>query len=71
MTLRQLRESAALTQEQVAERAGLRQGAISNLESGRVPNPTIDTLEKLAHAYGVHLSDLVTAVRESVAEAAA
>lgn len=71
MTLRQLRESAGLTQEQVAARAGLRQGAISHLELGRVANPTIGTLEDYARGLDQPIEVVIAALRETVAEAAA
>jgi len=68
MTLRQLREFAKLTQEQVAERAGLRQGAISNLEGGRIPNPTIGTIEDYARGLGQPVETVIVALRETVAQ---
>lgn len=71
MTLRELRERAQLTQDGVALATGLPQSTVSALESGKVINPRIDTLEKLAAAYIVTLDDVVAAVRETVAEAAA
>lgn len=70
MTLRALRRQVGLTQEQAAERTTLSQEAISAIELGKVANPRIDTLQKLAGAYGVPLDDVVAAVRETVAEAA-
>jgi len=71
MTLRQLREAAGLTQEQVAEAAKMRQGAVSNLESGRTANPTIDTIEAYAQGVGQPIDVVVAALRHTVAEAAA
>lgn len=71
MTLRELRRQTGLTQEQAAERTTLSQEGISAIERGRVTNPRLDTLEKIATAYGVTLDDVVAAVRETVAEAAA
>jgi DNA-binding XRE family transcriptional regulator len=38
-----------LTQKQVAELAGLDQGDVSRIETGRA-NPTLDTLLRIAHA---------------------
>lgn len=60
---RAMREAADLTQAAVAARCGLTQQFINRLEAGRKPsfrpNPTIDTLEDLADALGVDLSDLL------------
>lgn len=70
MNLKQLRERVGCsTQEQAAQRVGVDQTTISKLEAGAVPNPRLDTLQKLADGYGVKLSAVVDAVRESVAAA--
>ena len=53
-----LRKAADLTQEQLAERAGMSQQYISDLERG-LCNPTIVTLNELATALGVSQVDLV------------
>ncbi|MFI5932586.1 helix-turn-helix domain-containing protein [Actinoplanes sp. NPDC051494] len=49
------REELGLTQEQVAERSGVRQSDISRIERGRA-NPTRATLEKIAAALGAQLT---------------
>jgi len=41
----------SLTQEQLAERMGTSESAISRLESGQ-HRPSVETLEKLGHAFG-------------------
>ena len=72
MNLKQLRESAGCaTQEQAAERTGVNQTTISQLESGKVQSPRLDTLDKLAAGYRVDLPVVVAAVRVTVAEAVA
>src|SRR5579872_420345 len=48
--LRRLRRAAGLTQEELAERAGLSPRAISDLERGTRRAPHRDTLERLAGA---------------------
>lgn len=50
----QLRTRQQLTQEQLASRIGTTASAISRLESGQ-HMPSMETLRKLAHAYGGHL----------------
>jgi transcriptional regulator with XRE-family HTH domain len=50
--LRELREAAALTQSDLAERAGLSIGGVTQLEQGR-RKPAWETVEKLAAALGV------------------
>lgn len=56
--LRQLRHARRLTQEQVAERAGLSHKFLGELERGRA-NPTLTTLSAVSEALGVRLVDLL------------
>ena len=53
--LKQLRQQAGLTQEQLAYRSGLSGAAIRHLEQG-LREPTYATLLKLADALGVSLA---------------
>ena len=55
--LRQQRDKAGLTQQQLAEKAGLLQSHISRIERGEY-SPTNKTLTKLAAALGVPLGVL-------------
>jgi len=57
-TLRQLRQSSGLTQEQVAQQIGLTRQALSSYESGRT-RPDIETLMALAEIYGTDLEGLL------------
>ena len=50
--LKQEREAAGLSLADVAERTGMDRSAISRLENGHQPNPTIDTLARYAAALG-------------------
>ena len=54
-TLLSMREEAGLTQQQVAERMGTKEGNISRLEKGK-GNPTLKTLLGYAKACGCQLS---------------
>ena len=56
--LRQLRQARRLTQEQLAERAGLSYKFVGEVERGR-GNPTLTTLAALSDALGVRLVDLL------------
>jgi transcriptional regulator with XRE-family HTH domain len=56
--LYELRSSMRLTQEQVAERAGLDQASISDIENGDA-NPTVRTLGRLAAGLGVNAGTLL------------
>ena len=53
--LKQERESAGLSLADVAERTGMDRAAISRLENGHQPNPTVDTLSRYAAALGKSL----------------
>ena len=48
------RRSMGLTQQQLAEKTGIDQAAISRIESGRA-NPTLNTLDALAEGVGASL----------------
>ena len=53
MWLRRRRESAGLSQEELAELAGLAMRTVSNLESQRIRRPHSSSLQKLADALGL------------------
>jgi transcriptional regulator with XRE-family HTH domain len=53
--LKQLRQQAGLTQEQLAYRAGVSGSTIRHFEQG-LREPTYSTLRKLAEALGVSLA---------------
>lgn len=54
LELRWLRQRDGMTQAEVASSTGMTQQQIARLESGRA-NPTIETLDKLAHGLGRRL----------------
>jgi DNA-binding XRE family transcriptional regulator len=64
--LRALRKEKRLTQEQLARRAGVRQSAISMMESGQC-RPQPSTLDKLAAELGVAVEELWPNGRSSAA----
>ena len=55
--IKQFRQKAALTQEELADRCELTKGYISQLENDNT-NPSIATLEDIVNALGASLSDL-------------
>jgi transcriptional regulator with XRE-family HTH domain len=55
--LRQIRERAALTQEELAEKAGLTRVAVTRLEGGTPARPS--TTRRLAKALRVRPVDLI------------
>jgi transcriptional regulator with XRE-family HTH domain len=54
--IRQMRLTGRLTQEQLAERAGLSYKFVGEVERG-TGNPTVDSLAALARAFGVDLTE--------------
>lgn len=62
--LRQLREAAELTQEALAQRAGLRYQVIARYERGAV-EPTWPIVLKLVEALGVELNDFAPPTNSS------
>jgi transcriptional regulator with XRE-family HTH domain len=57
--LRRIRKARGWTQEELAERSGLSQQYLSDLERGK-RNPTIVTIYELAQAFGASHLELVT-----------
>jgi len=65
---KRLREQAGLTQRELAKSIGMDTTALSRLESGRQPNVTVQTLERVARGLGY---DLTVQVRPAKAPKAA
>lgn len=57
--IKEWRKYKDLTQEQVAERAGLDQSTVQRIENGKLPY-TEETLERFAFAYGCDVIDILT-----------
>lgn len=64
--LRALREARGLTQQQVAERAGMRQQSVSRLENPAYTGRTLESLYKVLHVLNASLD--VTIVPEELKE---
>ncbi len=58
-TIRTLRESRDLTQIDLAERIGVTQGYIAQLENGDRKNPTLRKLKRLSKVLKVPLVELI------------
>jgi transcriptional regulator with XRE-family HTH domain len=59
--IRELRLGGGLTQDALAEAAGISRQQIQNLEVGRSENPSASTLHKLAKALGIEAAELISA----------
>ena len=56
--IRKLRLEGGISQDVLSKKADLSFHTISKIESGATPNPTIDTVKKIAGALGVTLDEL-------------
>ncbi len=57
--LREARRRAALTQGELADKAGVGITTIVRIETGEITEPRVSTLRKLARALGVEPRDLL------------
>jgi transcriptional regulator with XRE-family HTH domain len=57
--LKQLRKKVGWSQQKLAEKAGLSYNVITKIEQGVARRPTIQTMIKLADAFGISLDELV------------
>lgn len=55
--IRKLRKERGWTQPELSHRSGVRVAAISEMENGKA-NPTLDTMQAIASAFGVTILDL-------------
>ncbi len=58
-TIRKYRQGKGMSQEALARAANLSLPTIVKIESGETPNPSIDTVQKIAKALGVAIEDLL------------
>lgn len=56
--IREEREAAGMSQEELAKNAGVSRTIISGLESGRIKITTTETLQKIASALGKRITDI-------------
>jgi len=57
--IKRLRQAKELSQDRLSKLADLSLNSVVNIESGNNPNPTIETLEKIAKALGVSIEELL------------
>lgn len=65
-----LRFERKLTQQQLADGAGISRGTVIRLEQARNPKPTQSVANALADYYGISLAELLAAELSSKEEAA-
>lgn len=57
--VKKLRKKQHLSQEQLAQKAGITYSTLIKIESGLNKNPTLETLTKIANAFKVKIDELV------------
>lgn len=57
--LKKLREQKGISQDRLSKLADISSNTVAKLELDDSPNPTIETLQKIAKALGVRVDDLI------------
>jgi len=57
--IKKLRQEKGISQDRLSKLADLSLNTIVNVEVGNNPNPTIETIEKIAKAFGVSIDELL------------
>ena len=56
--IRKLRQKKGISQDRLSKDADLALNTVVKIETGESPNPTVETLGKIAKALGVSVADL-------------
>jgi len=56
--IRKFRQKNKISQDRLSKEANLALNTIVKIETGENPNPTVETLEKIAKALGISVSNL-------------
>jgi len=57
--IKEKRKKIGLSQDKLSKLAGVAYNTVVKIESGENPNPTIDTLRRIAKALNVGVDDLI------------
>jgi len=57
--IKKLRQEKGISQDRLSKLADLSLNTIVNVEAGNNPNPTIETIEKIAKAFEVSINELL------------
>lgn len=57
--VRRARKKAKLSQDKLARLADVAYNTVVKIESGENPNPTVETIKKIAKALGVEVGDII------------
>jgi len=56
--IKELRQKYKITQDKLSKKADIPYSTLAKLESGYTPNPSMETLIKIADAFGIGLDEL-------------
>jgi len=56
--IRKLRQKKGISQDRLSKEADITLNTVVKIETGESPNPTVETLEKIAKALGVSMAEL-------------
>lgn len=56
--IKELRRKYKVTQDKLSKKADIPYSTLAKLESGYTPNPSLETLIKIADAFGIGLDEL-------------
>ena len=59
VNIKKYRNKLGISQDTLSKRANLAFHTVAKVETGSTPNPSIETVKKLADALGVSLDDLM------------
>lgn len=57
--IRKIRQQKRMSQDRLSKKADLALNTIVKIETGEKPNPTLETLKKIANALKVSIEDLI------------
>jgi transcriptional regulator with XRE-family HTH domain len=57
--IRKLRKEKGISQDKLSKMADVAHPTIIKIESGAIQSPTVETAQKIAHALGVSIDDLI------------
>ncbi|MCD6114808.1 helix-turn-helix transcriptional regulator [bacterium] len=57
--IRKLRQQKKMSQDRLSKKADLALNTIVKIETGKNPNPTLETLQKIAKALGVSVDKML------------
>lgn len=57
--IRRLRRSTGISQDRLSKIADLSLNTIVKIEAGKNPNPTINTLKRIAKSFNIKVDDLI------------